>query len=87
MMRASLGLRWMRDMARTGQSGRRTVDARRTTVNPGSRALRSTPGPPLPVAGNNDNRFHQAVGRVPDIEEDESPYRLLVGDYASHVRT
>ena len=49
MMRASLGLRWMRDMARTGQSGRRTVDARRATVNPGSRALRSVPAPPLPV--------------------------------------
>ena len=35
----------------------------------------------------NDNRFHQAVGRFPEIEEDESPYRLLVGDYASYVRT
>ena len=30
-----------------------------------------------------DNRFHQPVGRFPDIEEDEPPYRLLVGDYAS----
>ena len=34
----------------------------------------------------NDNRFHQAVGRFPEIEEDELPYRLLVGDYVSHVR-
>ena len=30
-----------------------------------------------------DNRFHQPVGRFPDIEDDEPPYRLLVGDYAS----
>ena len=35
----------------------------------------------------NDNRFHEAVGRFPEIEEDEPPHRLLVGDYASHVRT
>ena len=56
MMRASLGLRWMRDMARTGQSGRRTVDARRATVNPESRPLCSVPGPPLPVAGTTPGR-------------------------------
>ena len=31
----------------------------------------------------NDNRFHQPVGRFPEIEEDEPPYRLLIGDYAS----
>ena len=31
----------------------------------------------------NDNRFHQPVGRFPEIEEDEPPYRLLVGDYAT----
>lgn len=29
----------------------------------------------------NDNRFHEPVGRFPEIEEDEEPYRLLVGDY------
>ena len=34
----------------------------------------------------NDNRFHQPVGRFPEIEEDERPWRLLVGDYASLVR-
>ncbi len=28
-----------------------------------------------------DNRFHEPVGRFPEIEEDEPPYRLLVGDY------
>ena len=35
----------------------------------------------------NDNRFHQPVGRFPDIEEDEPPYRLLVGDYANLARS
>ena len=34
----------------------------------------------------NDNRFHQPVGRFPEIEEDERPCRLLVGDYASLAR-
>jgi len=28
-----------------------------------------------------DNRFHQAVGRFPEIEEDEAPYRLLCNEY------
>ena len=28
-----------------------------------------------------DNRFHEPVGRFPEIDEDEPPYRLLVGDY------
>ena len=28
-----------------------------------------------------DNRFHEPMGRFPEIEEDEPPYRLLVGDY------
>ena len=28
-----------------------------------------------------DNRFHEPVGRFPDIEEDEPPFRLLVSDY------
>lgn len=30
-----------------------------------------------------DNRFFQPVGRFPDIEEDEAPLHLLVGDYDS----
>ena len=34
----------------------------------------------------NDNRFHLPVGRFPEIEEDERPRRLLVGDYASLAR-
>ena len=29
----------------------------------------------------NDNRFYEDVGRFPDIEEDESPYRLLCFEY------
>jgi D-lyxose ketol-isomerase len=29
-----------------------------------------------------DNRFHEPMGRFPEIEEDESPFYLLVGDYA-----
>lgn len=33
----------------------------------------------------NDNRFREPVGRFPEIEEDETPYRLLVGDYHRHV--
>ena len=28
-----------------------------------------------------DNRFHQPVGRFPEIEEDEAPYRLLCNEY------
>jgi hypothetical protein len=28
-----------------------------------------------------DNRFLEAVGRFPEIEEDEEPFRLLVSDY------
>ena len=28
-----------------------------------------------------DNRFHDAVGRFPAIEEDEPPYRLLCNEY------
>ena len=30
---------------------------------------------------NIDNRFLKDVSRVPDIDEDEKPYRLLFGDY------
>ncbi len=29
----------------------------------------------------NDNRFYKAVGRFPEIEEDEEPYRLLCNEY------
>ncbi len=30
---------------------------------------------------NTDNRFHPPVGRFPEIQEDEPPYRLLCGEY------
>ncbi|MDF1568794.1 MAG: D-lyxose/D-mannose family sugar isomerase [Spirochaetaceae bacterium] len=30
---------------------------------------------------NSDNRFFETIGRFPSIEEDEKPWRLLVGDY------
>ncbi|MBU9728379.1 D-lyxose/D-mannose family sugar isomerase [Diplocloster modestus] len=30
---------------------------------------------------NTDNRFYENVGRFPDIEEDEAPYRLLCFEY------
>ena len=30
---------------------------------------------------NADNRFNPPVGRFPEIEEDEPPYRLLCGEY------
>lgn len=33
---------------------------------------------------NNDNRFYEAVGRFPQIEEDEPPLHLLVNDYAAY---
>jgi D-lyxose ketol-isomerase len=32
-----------------------------------------------------DNRFYEPVGRFPDIEEDEPPLHLLVGDYAKYI--
>lgn len=32
-----------------------------------------------------DNRFKDKMGRFPDIEEDELPAFLLVGDYVNHV--
>ena len=32
----------------------------------------------------NDNRFHETVGRFPAIEEDEEPLHLLVSDYARY---
>jgi hypothetical protein len=31
-----------------------------------------------------DNRFYEPVGRFPEIEEDEPPLHLLVGDYAKY---
>lgn len=30
---------------------------------------------------NNDNRFYRPLGRFPEIEEDEEPYRLLCTEY------
>ena len=30
---------------------------------------------------NTDNRFYEAMGRFPKIEEDEAPYRLLCNEY------
>jgi D-lyxose ketol-isomerase len=30
-----------------------------------------------------DNRFYEAIGRFPTIEEDEEPYRLLCTEYPS----
>lgn len=30
---------------------------------------------------NTDNRFYEPVGRFPEIEEDEAPYRLLCNEY------
>lgn len=35
---------------------------------------------------HHDNRFYEPVGRFPTIEEDETPYRLLVGDYGRYYR-
>ena len=32
----------------------------------------------------NDNRFLEPMGRFPEIEEDEPPLHLLVGDYANY---
>lgn len=28
-----------------------------------------------------DNRFYEKIGRFPEIEEDEAPYRLLCNEY------
>jgi D-lyxose ketol-isomerase len=33
-----------------------------------------------------DNRFHEPVGRFPQIEEDEPPLYLLVGDYERYYQ-
>jgi D-lyxose ketol-isomerase len=35
---------------------------------------------------NTDNRFYEAVGRFPEIEEDEPPLHLLCTDYARYYR-
>lgn len=35
---------------------------------------------------HNDNFFLEPVGRFPTIEEDEAPYRLLMGDYAKYYK-
>ncbi len=34
----------------------------------------------------NDNRFLEPMGRFPNIEEDEPPYYLLVGDYRNYYK-
>ena len=34
----------------------------------------------------NDNRFLKPTGRFPEIEEDEPPLHLLVGDYAKYYQ-
>jgi hypothetical protein len=34
----------------------------------------------------NDNRFHETIGRFPEIEEDEEPLHLLVTDYPQYYR-
>jgi hypothetical protein len=34
----------------------------------------------------NDNRFHEAIGRFPQIAEDEEPLYLLVSDYPRYYR-
>jgi len=33
-----------------------------------------------------DNRFHEPAGRFPEIEEDASPFRLLVTDYQDYYQ-
>ena len=33
----------------------------------------------------NDNRFYEKIGRFPAVEEDESPYRLLCGEYPKKI--
>ena len=35
---------------------------------------------------NTDNRFYRPLGRFPEIEEDEAPLYLLVGDYPDFYR-
>ena len=80
---------------------RRTVPAGATlelapgesiTLEPGCYHRLSAPGERVVLGevsavndDHRDNRFHEPVGRFPEIEEDEPPYRLLVGDYASFL--
>jgi D-lyxose ketol-isomerase len=33
---------------------------------------------------NLDNRFHEPIGRFPDVEEDEPPMHLLINDYGRY---
>ena len=35
---------------------------------------------------NTDNRFYEPIGRFPEIEEDEPPFRLLVTDYPRYYK-
>jgi D-lyxose ketol-isomerase len=35
---------------------------------------------------NLDNRFHEPIGRFPDVEEDEPPLHLLINDYGRYYR-
>lgn len=35
---------------------------------------------------DNDNCFYEAVGRFPEIQEDEAPYRLLCNEYERYVK-
>jgi len=34
---------------------------------------------------NTDNNFYEKIGRFPEIEEDEEPYRLLCNEYNKHI--
>lgn len=34
---------------------------------------------------NTDNRFHEEMGRFPQVEEDEAPLHLLVSDYKNYM--
>jgi hypothetical protein len=33
-----------------------------------------------------DNRFHSAIGRFPDIEEDAAPKYLIFQDYKKYIK-
>ena len=35
---------------------------------------------------NTDNRFYEPIGRFPEIDEDEPPFRLLVTDYPRYYK-
>ena len=61
-------------------------DGREFTVQSGSK-VKLTPGesntiyPYLYHDDENDNSFYEPIGRFPEIEEDEEPYRLLCNEY------